>query len=425
MRNALLLALVSILAAGCAKELDTVYGQRRGPGASKSVNGTAVLVEMFQQAGHKVRSARSLSPRLAEADTIVWFPDDFSPPSPDVRQWLEDWLWENSGRTLIYVGRDYDAAPGYWEKIQADAPAEQLPELRRRKAEADRDHLTRRPKPAAPEDCGWFTLDNRPARRKIRSLDGQDDWREGVDPTKLDIELAGRITPAKESEVLLGSKGDVLVSRISWGDSQLILVANGSFLLNLPLVNHEHRKLAGRLIAQVGSPGRVVFLESGASGPPIRDEDPSGGMRTGMEILGAWPANLILLHLAALGIIFCFSRSAIFGRPRQGEPAGVSDFGRHVAALGDLLARTGDSAFAVARLLNYRQTAGGESAPAARPGQKRFATRATFARPAGAMGASPSQDAPPSQHHDAERRATLGSAGASPSEDASPTSTEN
>jgi len=38
-----------------------------------------------------------------------------------------------------------------------------------------------------------------------------------------------------------------------------VLVNNGSFLLNLPLVNLEHRKLAARLIGASGPPkGRRV-----------------------------------------------------------------------------------------------------------------------------------------------------------------------
>ena len=79
----------------------------------------------------------------------------------------------------------------------------------------------------------------------------------------------------------------MLVSREWFDESQLIVVANGSFLLNLPLVNHEHRKLAGKLIDAVGPPGQtVVFLESFAGGPPISD-DPSGGMPTGAEIFNA------------------------------------------------------------------------------------------------------------------------------------------
>ena len=86
-----------LASAGCDQDLDTTYGQRQGPGASLSVNGTAVLGEMFAQAGHKVSSWEVLSPRLKRrADCIVWFPDDFRPPSKKVRSWLVKWLLANA-----------------------------------------------------------------------------------------------------------------------------------------------------------------------------------------------------------------------------------------------------------------------------------------------------------------------------------------
>src|SRR5580700_7314040 len=77
---------------GCHKDLQTVYGQRKGPGATESVNGTAVFADMFEAAGHHVSSWSSLSPRLDTADCVVWFPDDFNAPSPSVVTWLENWL---------------------------------------------------------------------------------------------------------------------------------------------------------------------------------------------------------------------------------------------------------------------------------------------------------------------------------------------
>ena len=47
----------------------------------------------------------------------------------------------------------------------------------------------------------------------------------------------------------------------------------------------------------------------------------------------------------------------IFGRPRQLLPPSPSDFGKHVAALGQLLARTQDHNYAQSRLAQYRQIA--------------------------------------------------------------------
>jgi hypothetical protein len=72
------------------------------------------------------------------------------------------------------------------------------------------------------------------------------------------------------------------------------------------------------------------------------------------------------LHLAVVGIILCFSRFPIFGRARDLEPSGVSDFGRHVQALGELLQRSGDTAHAAARLSHYQQLTRPDSG-AARP----------------------------------------------------------
>jgi hypothetical protein len=409
--------LFTLLLTGCTRDIDTVYGQRQGPGAGSSVNGTAVLGEMFEKAGHRVFSWRALSPRLGRrADCIVWFPDDFELPRPKVRQWLENWLDNASDRTLIYVGRDFDAAPWYWRHVLPDAPKQQQQLVRERLAEAQAHYTAGRERLPQSDACGWFAVESapalpqaewlknlatklsitiRPELRQVKSLEGDAAWLEGIDAAKTDIELHGRLSPSKDAEVLLRSGDDVLVSRKRIGRGRLIVVANGSFLLNLPLVNHEHRKLAGKLIDEIGPPGKtVVFLESrgrrasyrnaersahdgagqpgrddgkrGRRGnhepsdpdegePPIRGDDPASTVPTGLEIFGIWPTNWILLHLAAVGVIFCFSRWPIFGRPRTCQAASRSDFGHHVDALAELLERTHDRAYAMDRILNYRQ----------------------------------------------------------------------
>ncbi len=169
--------LVSCLAAcgGCGQGgIDSAYGQRNAPGEFRSVNGTAVLGEMFQQAGHKVLSWRLLSPRLYErADCIVWFPDDFEPPGNDTREWLEQWLRDQPGRTLIYVGRDFDAAAWYWDKIDPHVPKEQRAEFLNRRAAAKTDFRVERGQIPESEDCQWFTVEQKYKPRKVATLDGQ------------------------------------------------------------------------------------------------------------------------------------------------------------------------------------------------------------------------------------------------------------
>jgi hypothetical protein len=363
-----LLALLCGISAGCSRRIDTTYGQRKGA-ATYSVNGTAVLGDMFKAAGHDVYSWRWLSPRIRQrADCIVWFPDDFEPPSEEVRMWLEDWLvdrpgyalhdWlvEQPGRTLIYVCRDFDAAAWYWDKVKSGAPPEQAPRIKKAADTAQDDFEIHRQAIPAEEDCEWFTVKGKYQPRTVRTLAGP--WAEGIDASKLEIELGGRIDASDSTEeVLLESEGDALVTREQRDGGQLIVIANGSFLLNLPLVNHEHRKLAGKLIKQVGPPRKtVVFLESESGGPPIRDEDPAAEVPTGMEVFFRFPTGWILWHFAAIGIVFCLSRWPIFGLPLHLKPDSTSDFGKHIQALAELLERSGDRAFALGRLAHYQQT---------------------------------------------------------------------
>jgi hypothetical protein len=347
-----------VLLAGCETELETVYGQRSGPGASKSVNGTAVLARMVERAGHRVYSWRRLSPRLhAHADCIVWFPDDFEPPSPKVIDWLEGWMKAKPGRTLIYVGRDFDATPNYWRSIRPQVPSEEQPEIERRLAKAEFWIEKARKESLKTDTTEWFSIDEEKPR-EVKTLSGQRRWIEGVDASKLQIQLRRRIVPEIRVQTLLRSNGDVLVARAWRGlrGSRLILVVNGSFLLNMPLVNREHRKLAGRLIEEIG-PGtkEVAFLESDADSPLIQSKDPATTVPTGFELLRAWPTNWILMHLIAAAVIFCFSRWPIFGTARRDDDAHASDFGKHVDALAETLKRSQDREYAMSRVRQYRQ----------------------------------------------------------------------
>ena len=372
---ALLLALLSYCC-GCgtgAPRIDDTYGERRGA----SVNGTGVLAGMFEEAGHTVRSWHAISPALDRFDVVVWFPQDFRVPNEEQRDRLEEWLGEKPGRTLIYVGRDYNAAVTYWKTVAASAPADQAPLIQEQLDEANDRHQLERTALPADRDCGWFILHREAEERRVKSLEGP--FSAGVDAANAEIVLAARLEPPDEdsrsnnlaspfwappptryrSEPLLSSRGDLLVDRVTSADwdqdpsepSQILVVTNGSFLLNLPLVNHEHRMLAGRLIDECGSSKKVVFLE----GADVAQSDSQRSGITGLELFLVWPINAILLHLAALAIVMCFYAFPIFGRPRELAAASRSDFGKHVDALGRMLTRTGAEAYARNRLAEYQQ----------------------------------------------------------------------
>ena len=389
-----LLALVCAL--GCREDLQTVYGQRNGPGATKSVNGTAVLAEMFEKAGHRVSSWSSLSPRLDQADCLVWFPNDFQPPSSEVINWLERWLRAKPERTVIYVGRDFDAAPWYWRKMEPIAPAGQREAVADLRAEAERAFQSARQPQHPTAACRWFTLHYGQPARAASNVSGDIEWLNNLDPSQGEIELNSRMSSRMDMEPLLECSEGLLVGRRDIGKSQLLLVCNGSFLLNATLVNHEHRKLAGKVVETIGPGGRdVVFLESGqiaidqpsgpspadepmsnpfdttqdddrtrqrdaasdssSNGPPIRRSDPAPDTPNGLELLLVWPTNWILLHFVLIGVLFCFWKLPIFGLPRPEDRTGSADFGRHVDAVAALLQDTADRRYALSRVKHYQQ----------------------------------------------------------------------
>jgi len=380
-RRTWLAAVLTVVLAGCGtQEIDRTYGKRRGAEGEASVNGTAVLARMFELAGHEVRTRSYLSPRAEEFDVIVWFPDDFQPPGEEPQEFLEEWLYGGRGRTLIYVGRDYDAAIDYWESMMTGAPPEQSVEILRRLARARAEHARARAVMPEAAECRWFQVrrggtPRGAGRRGETPAMLQGPWAD-AGPFRSSALAGGDVVslePRKEpvlddfderldTEIWLSADRVPLVWRVSsssWDEGQIIVIHNGSFLLNLPLVEHEHRKLAGKLIDACGSaPKKVMFLESEAPGVTIFEEEPGTKYPTGFEAFTVWPLNAILLHFIVLGLTILACRWTVFGRPRELPRPPVSDFGRHVEALGELLARTQDHAYAESRLAEYhRQTA--------------------------------------------------------------------
>jgi hypothetical protein len=369
------LALVGLgiaLAGRRDEQLLTTYGRRRGTDAAGSVNGTAILADLYRTAGRRVSTGVRFSPSLEKYNTIVWFPDDFAPPDAAHRSRLEDWLKNGSNRTLVYFGRDYDAAIGYWQQMKASAPPDLADEIVRREAEARASHEAERSMMPENEDAGWFKVSRDHQPQHDDSLSGP--WAEDIDAKKTDLYVEGQLDPLatqpskvddevvlREVETLLQSGDSPFVTRVTqddWNGGQIIIVANGSFALNYPLINHEHRKLAAKLIeASSNRDDRVVFVESEAGGPPIRDKEKATSPPTSLELLKVWPLNAILLHIALLGLVLLLARAPIFGRPRDLPSDSTADFGKHIAALGKLLAATKDRNYAQARLNQYRQVA--------------------------------------------------------------------
>jgi hypothetical protein len=204
---------LALLISGCAsQDLETDYGRRQAaaPLSSASVNGTDVLAGMFSEAGHDVASRRILiSSEFKSVDTIVWFPDDYGVPEEEVIEWLDGWLSARRGRTLVYVGRDFDASPLYWRKMAPVAPADERVRYEARAAaSALRSQISVRLTPERRK-CDWFELaDITP--RQVHELSGP--WSRDMDAAKVEIEIDTALVPTRGARPLLASLDDPIVS---------------------------------------------------------------------------------------------------------------------------------------------------------------------------------------------------------------------
>ena len=194
---------------------------------------------------------------------------------------------------MVYIGRDYEAACDYWQTVLPTAPADQRIEVMRRGAEARSRHDNARIDMPQDECSEWFVMRRDFPGHRVDQLDGW--WSDGVDVAKAEIWSQGRLDIPSQQELsklwknatppvymqpdyqyqpLLQSGDETLVYEVSnsaWRNGRILVVANGSFLLNLPLVNHQHRALAGTLIDSCHVADTVAFLESGAGGPQIME----------------------------------------------------------------------------------------------------------------------------------------------------------
>ncbi|QGJ72289.1 Hypothetical protein PBC10988_40070 [Planctomycetales bacterium 10988] len=362
----------SLFLVGCDEVLPTGYAKWM---QGTSVNGNTIFQTLMRSdPSFTVTTRDEVTPRLQErGDCFLWFPDRLISPSEREIEWFEDWLTEKDDRVMVYVGRSYDAAESYWSQAIPMIPAQRQnvrSEMEYRRAQ-DRIYYDSLLKGVPKEEINpWYTSlpSGRPIGDPIAQnyLRGSQEWTKGLLPKDLHVVADRKMIPPLDAEVLLALDGEVIVSRVSYqtfegGKSHLILVSNGSFLLNLPLVNSTNRELATRLLDEIerlrkDQPTTAVFLESGAGGLTIRDRSTPPEVQQSWSFFSEPPLDLIFMQIALVGIFFIFSRWPIFGRPRKEEEASLTDFGRHVKAIGDLLRRAEKTGYAQQRLYHYRQT---------------------------------------------------------------------
>ena len=389
-----------LLACGCGRsELDTRYASLSPGSAEVSVNGLGVWSELLRRQGHQVRRTRKLTPTVfRRADCIVWFARQYTPPGPREVRWLDAWLSARPDRVLVVVLPDADLAWVYWDKAARRVPAGRRAALQAEKRQALADFRSHRPNSPGPITWPWFRFLPRPQSfppQPAEALRGRSTWLQGVDASKAEVYVCGTLLPLAEptaerfqvvdeemellaellsdedslwlveaewlveeepveQSVVLRCKQGLLALEQQRLDGRVLALINGSFLLNLGLVNPENRKLAWALARELEACPTIYFVDSPA-GLEIGGEKPFE-YPSFVQLLTKPPVNHLLGHLLLLAVLVCCALWPQWGRPLEPPSEETTDFGRHVEALGRLLATspTG-SDWARRRLQQYRQ----------------------------------------------------------------------
>lgn len=167
-------------------------------------------------------------------------------------------------------------------------------------------------------------------------------------------------------EVLLaGRDGTPLVTKLTsprYAGSQILAVANGAPLLNGSIVQPHFRQAAHHLIDALQPAKRIALVPFDAQGLVISNVHEDDQI-AGLSVLTTWPMNIIVAHLAFLGVLICLALFPILGRPQALPSASRSDFGQHAEALGRMLQRRGDVRHALRVAADYYRAVRGEAPP--------------------------------------------------------------
>jgi hypothetical protein len=362
---AILFASFCLFCAGCAGGgVDASYGKARG----KSINGVSGFAELCRGRGHSVRVSVRLNDRVGDwASTIVRFSPYPGPPEKSEADWYQQWAARNPNRRVLYVPRDFDSEPEFWSTILA-SHSKKLTDryiadatTQRNNALKWSDELPNSARNPAPPADWYRNATTTPPPTVCKTLDGP--WAEGVDSAKAAITRHQVPEVEHDEEVLLRGDGQPLVLNWAWNDGgRVLVVANGSFLLNETLAHRERRKLTEHVLDWLADGGpNIAFIEGRAT---TEDKDcPLSG--TIWEIFCVEPVNRVLAQWLVFSLLLVLSLAPILGRPRTWSSEGDDRPVAHAEALGDLLGRVKDESSARAMLDTYRRwrNPGGPPAP--------------------------------------------------------------
>ncbi len=352
LKVAVLPCLIAFLPGCGARGPDTEYGSSRGT----SINGTSAFAAMLRQRGHEVRPAIRLTEELSEwAQGIVRFAPYPGPPEAKEAEWYRQWLAGDHQRWLIYVVRDFDAQVEYWTQVRDGISKAADPE-RYDEAEAKRVAAAiettsphkKQEKTGNPHD--WFKTDAVSSMPKIcTKLEGP--WAEDIDAPAAALSLHDALISDDRSVLLSGEGKPLVLDKRAVFAGNILIIANGSFLLNEALVKPARRPLALRVAEWPDrEQQQIAMIESSYV---TSDEEETTTLWKLLERMLSF--RWVAIQMAIAGVFAALARAPRLGRPRPDPPSGADRPAAHAEALGALLARGRATTESIELLERYRQ----------------------------------------------------------------------
>ena len=142
-------------------------------------------------------------------------PTTSSRPVRTLANWFENWLRAKPNRTLIHaVGRDFDASPRQWRKIQTMAPASRQEAIADLRGGSGTRIQSARQSKESTATCRWFTLHLRKQTAPVSHVTGDLEWLHNLDPSQMEVEVNSRMSSRPNMEASLESDEGLIVGRL-------------------------------------------------------------------------------------------------------------------------------------------------------------------------------------------------------------------
>ena len=177
-----------------------------------------------------------------------------------------------------------------------------------------------------------------------------------------------------EIESLLTVDGEDMVYRLadnnSYSNNQIIVVQNGSFLVNFAAIDPNKQALADQLVAEAtslsedeygfgfGFSQQVLILESEGE-IPVRNTDFVN--QNSWAWIAEEPLCYIVPHALLWGVLFCFVYFPIFGRPKRTPKKSTATFRNHVNAIAKQLSKSSTKEHARRTIEQYQESISGSN----------------------------------------------------------------